>query len=360
MKIVHAVYSLEMGGAEVLVAQLCRFQRTNGHTVAVCVYSTLGKLGVALRADGFHIEVLGEAHPAVTLWRYFQVFRRLRPDVVHCHNPAPTLQAAVGARLAGASCVVSTRHSLVNPPYDVAAEVKYSVFCRTCDWIVGICDATCDNLRHAPLARRARVVRIYNGVNPLEPVVSSDYPPKSGFTLIFVGRFAEVKDLKILIRAVGQALPSVPDIQLWLVGDGPTRPELEDLTARLHLSNHVTFWGQRHDVARFFSAADLFVMTSLSEGLPMALLQAMSVGLPALVTDIGGMAEVVRLCQCGILVPIGDVAATAMAIIELAGDPERRTVYGVQAAAAYRAHFTLEQMAAAYMKLYRCTRPRAS
>jgi glycosyltransferase involved in cell wall biosynthesis len=360
MKIVHAVYSLEMGGAEVLVAQLCRLQRTNGHTVSVCVYSTPGELGAALRAEGFHIEVLGEAHPAVTLWRYFQLFRRIRPDVVHCHNPAPTLQAAVGARLAGASCVVSTRHSLVNPPYDFAAEAKYSIFSRACDWVVGICDATCENLRRAPLARRARVVRVYNGVNPIQPVVSADPPPKSRFTLVFVGRFAEVKNLKMLICAVGQAVLSTPHLQLWLVGDGPTRPALEDLTATLHLSKYVTFWGQRADVAQFFSAADLFVMTSVSEGLPMSLLQAMSVGLPTLTTDVGGMAEVVRLSQCGILVPVGDVEAFAIAIIELAGNPERRAAYGLQAAAAYRAHFALEQMAAAYMQLYRCTRPMES
>jgi glycosyltransferase involved in cell wall biosynthesis len=246
---------------------------------------------------------------------------------------------------------------LVDPPYDIAAEVKYSVFSRFCDWIVGVCDATCENLRQAPLARRARVVRIYNGVNQLAPIVLSDYPPKRGFTLLFVGRFAEVKDLKTLIRAVGQALPSSPEIQLWLVGDGPTRPELEDLTAKLHLSNHVTFWGQLPDVARFLSAADLFVMTSVSEGLPMSLLQAMSLGLPALVTDVGGMAEVVRLSQCGVLAPVGDIAAIATAIVQLAGDPERRAAYGLQAAAAYQARFMLEQMATAYMQLYRRARP---
>ena len=357
MKIVHVVYSLEMGGAEVLVAQLCRLQRANGHTVSVCAYSTLGALGENLRSEGFCIEVLGEASPARTMARYLQTFRRMRPDVVHCHNPAPTLQAAAGARLAGASCVVSTRHSLVAPPYDTISEVKYNLVSQFCDWIVGICDATCDNLRQTPLARRDRVVRVYNGAGAIERVALADCPRKTSFTLVFVGRLAAVKDLTTLIKAVGQALSTVPELKLWLVGDGPIREELEDLTARLHLTTCVTFWGQRLDVDRFFSAADLFVMTSVSEGLPMSLLQAMSVGVPALVTDVGGMAEIVKLNQCGMLAPVGDVAAIATAIIQLASDAERRATYGLHAAAAYRAHFTLEHMATAYMQLYRCARP---
>ena len=125
MKIVHVLYSLEMGGAEVLVGQLARLQRANGHDVSLCAYARLGPVGEALRADGFAIHVPGEAHPARTMLRYFRLFRTLKPDVVHCHNPASTLHAALSARLAGVRSVGSTQHSLVAPPYDVAAEIKF-------------------------------------------------------------------------------------------------------------------------------------------------------------------------------------------------------------------------------------------
>ncbi len=86
------------------------------------------------------------------------------------------------------------------------------------------------------------------------------------------------------------------------------------------LQSNVTFWGQQLEVARFFSAADVFVMSSVSEGLPMSLLQAFSIGLPAIVTDVGGMAEVVRLAQAGITVPVTDTVALAAAILELAAN----------------------------------------
>ncbi len=355
MKIVHVVYSLEMGGAEILVAQLCRLQRANGHDVSVCAYSNLGPLGEVLRSEGVRVHVLGEAPFTRTFMRFLKEFRSTRPDVVHCHNPAPTLQAAIGARLAGVKCIVSTRHSLVAPPYETAAEIAYSFVSLFCDWIVGICDATCENLRHAPLARRDRITRVYNGVDRLE-LVPHDHPEKQGFTLLFVGRLAEIKDLPTLVRAAALAISRVPSLQLWIVGHGIMRDRLEALTHELGITDHVTFWGERLDIAHFFSAADVYTMSSVSEGLPMSLLQAMSVGLPALVTDVGGMAEVVRNANCGLYTPVGDPTAMAEAIVQLASDHDRRASFARNAAAAYKDRFTLEQMDSNYMSLYRAPR----
>lgn len=364
MKIVHVVYSLEMGGAEMLVGQLCRLQRANGHEVSLCAYSNLGSVGEGLRAEGFDIYVPGRAAPGKTMRRYFDRFRALRPDVVHCHNVAPTLQAALGARLAGVRCVLSTRHSLVAPPYDRAAELKYSLMSRLCDRITGICEITCDNLRGAPLARKSSIERVYNGVAAIGNGVAAAghgladaqgvamKPLKSGFTLLFVGRLAEVKDLGTLLRAFGLACRRREGLHLWIVGDGPARPALEALAAELGLGHQVTFWGERLDTAPFFSAADLFVMSSRSEGLPISLLQAMSAGLPAVLTDVGGMAEVLRLAESGVLVPVGDFAAMAEAIVQLVHDGPMRAVFSRHARATYEAEFTLETMDAQYMRLY--------
>jgi glycosyltransferase involved in cell wall biosynthesis len=275
MKIVHVVYSLEVGGAEVLVAQLCRAQRANGHDVSICAYSTLGTIGEQLAAEGVSIFVPGEAHPGRTMLRYLSHFRRLKPDVVHCHNPAPTLQAALPARLAGARCVLSTRHSLVEPPYDRNAELKFNTIARlACNWVVGICDITCDNLRGTPLAPKQKIVRVYNGVDPLQRIAPTTELATTAterpFTLLFVGRLAIIKDLKTLIRGFSRAVETFSHLRLWVVGDGPVRSELQALAGDLGLSDRVRFWGQRMDTAGFFSAADCFVMSSVSEGLPMS------------------------------------------------------------------------------------------
>ncbi len=351
MKIVHVVYSLELGGAEVLVAQLCRMQRANGHDVSVCAYSSLGILGQELQADGFSIYVPGEAPPALTMLRYFRHFRALRPDVVHCHNPAPTLQAAMSARLAGARSVIATRHSLVAPPYDMAAEIKFSLLSYFCDWVVGICEATCANLRGAPFARKDRTVRVYNGAAPIKWTGVAPLE-KRGFTMLFLGRLAEVKDLGTLIRATALARERVRDLELWIVGDGPVRGELEALCAELNVTKAVRFWGRQMHTAQFYQAADVFAMSSVSEGLPMSLLQAMSVGVPALVTDVGGMAEVVRLAKCGLTASVGDWRTMAEQIVRLAEEPDLRAQLGECGRRAYQAEFTLDQMEAEYRKLY--------
>ena len=352
MKIVHVVYSLEMGGAEILVAQLCRLQREHGHDVSVIAYSNLGTLGEKLLAEGIPVLVLGEAPLPRTFLRFVRELRKLRPDVVHCHNPAPTLQAAIPARLAGASSIIATRHSLVAPPYNTGEEVAFNAVARSCDHIVGICDATCENLRHTPGALRNRIVRVYNGVDPIVPVPATEQPEKHGLTLLFVGRLAPIKSLPTLIRATALAAPRVPDLHLWVVGDGAERPKLEALVNELGIAGNVTFWGERHDVAGFFSAADIYCMSSTSEGLPMSLLQAMSTGLPAIVTNVGGMAEVVRNANAGLTTPVGDPAAMAEAIVQLASDAGKRSLFAENAKTAYHEHFTLERMDASYMKLY--------
>jgi glycosyltransferase involved in cell wall biosynthesis len=155
-----------------------------------------------------------------------------------------------------------------------------------------------------------------------------------------------------LIRAVAIARNRVPDLQLWIVGHGAERPNLDALVDELGIQDSVTFWGERLDVAGFFSVADIYCMSSTSEGLPMSLLQAMSTGLPSIVTNVGGMAEVVRNANAGITTSVGDSDAMAEAIIQLASDPARRRTLAENAAAAYRQQFTLEYMEASYMKLY--------
>ena len=117
----------------------------------------------------------------------------------------------------------------------------------------------------------------------------------------------------------------------------------------------MTFWGQQLDVAPFFSAADAFIMSSKSEGLPMSLLQAFSLGLPAIVTDVGGMAEVVRLAKAGYTVSATDPAEMAAAILRLADSDAEREQFSANAEAAFHSRFTLQTMVDAYMDLYRDT-----
>ncbi len=351
MKIVHAVYALEMGGMEVLVGQLCRIQRQQGHDVTIFSYAGLGVIGERLKAEGFSIYIPGIAHPLTTMWRYFRRFRAMRPDVVHSHGIAPAVHASISGRLAGVPSVISTRHRVEFFPYDRSAERRFNLMGWFCNWITGICEVTCEGVRKGPFARKKKVVCVYNGTTA---VTRSDFRSleKQGFTILFVGRVVPEKAISTLIRAVALAAQQVSHIALWIVGDGQSRIELEMLARELGVSQRVTFWGQQMDTAPFFSGADVFAMSSISEGLPMSLLQSMSLGMPSVLTDVDGMGEVLRLTSAGLLVPVGDPVAMASALVRVAKDEELRASLSERALAAYNQHFTLEKMAAGYMERY--------
>jgi glycosyltransferase involved in cell wall biosynthesis len=358
MKIAHVVDSMEVGGAEMLVAQMCRLQREQGHDPRVYAVAALGALGEQMRVEGFAVQPdVGRGLPDATR-NFFRIFKEARPGVVHLHDPTPAIYAAIAARMAGVPSIVSTRHSLVARPRKLVAELKYAVAAGFCDWIVGICDATANNVKSMHSVPARKIVRVYNGAVPLRRAAKEEWPEKSGFTLLFVGRLAPVKNLALLLNAFRAALSSMPGLRLWMVGDGSERSALESLAKELEIAAQVTFWGQQLDVAPFFSAADAFIMSSKSEGLPISLLQAFSLGMPAIVTDVGGMAEVVRLAKAGFTTPAADAGQMAAAILRLAGNTAEREQFSRNAEAAFHERFTLETMVDAYMELYRKT-PRA-
>ena len=136
MKIAHVVDSMEVGGAEMLVTQMCRLQREQGHDPCVYAVLTLGPLGERMRAEGFAVRANVGRHLSDATRNFFRIFKESHPDVVHLHNPTPTVYAAMAARMAGVPSVVSTRHSLVAPPRRLMVELKYALAATCCDWIV--------------------------------------------------------------------------------------------------------------------------------------------------------------------------------------------------------------------------------
>jgi glycosyltransferase involved in cell wall biosynthesis len=232
-------------------------------------------------------------------------------------------------------------------------ELRYAAAATCCDWIVGICDATANNLKSAHMIPLGKIVRVYNGTAPLQRVAKKECPSKGGFTLVYVGRLAPVKNHALLLNAFRSACSAVPGLTLWMVGDGIERPRLEALANELGIAKSVTFWGEQLDVAPFFSGADAFIMSSKSEGLPISLLQGFSLGLPAIVTDVGGMAEVVCQAKAGITVSATDASEMAAAILRLAGSEKEREQFSMNAKASFFARFTLETMLVSYTNLYR-------
>ncbi|HEY7291832.1 MAG TPA: glycosyltransferase [Vicinamibacterales bacterium] len=351
MVIAHVIDSLEVGGAEMIVATLCRSHAAAGHNVEVHCLITAGRLAAELEREGVPIHV-HEAGWQGT-WTLYRALRQSRPDVIHCHNKAATVRAALVAWLARGRAIVATRHGIVRPPFRLRKELKFWIAAALlCDRVVAVCEAARRNMTDGAPSVAHKLVTIRNGAHPPR-TDSAQMPAKRGFTLVSVARLVRSKGFDTLLRAVAVAHRVVPDLRLWIVGSGAELNALERLSNELRLEAVVRFCGERRDVGNWLHAADVFVLPSRSEGLPISAIEAMAAGLPAIVTDVGGMPELVALSGAGVVIPVDDVESLARAIVDVASRRAELPMLGARASDCYRAHFTPERMAVEYLALYR-------
>jgi glycosyltransferase involved in cell wall biosynthesis len=352
MVIAHVIDSLEVGGAEAVVAALCRIQVDAGHAVEVHCLMNGGPIADNLEARGIRVFVHGPAHTLAVVRRLFRAFRRSRPDIVHCHNKAATVRAAAVARATGVGVVITTRHGMAAPPYRLRKELKFwTTAALFCDRVVAVCDKARTNMIAGAGVFARNVVTIRNGAYP--PSSGDTAVPKRGFTLVSVGRLARAKDFGTLLRAFAIARRRVPDLALWILGDGDEASALKQLSNELEIAAAVRFWGEHSDVGTWLRAADLFVLSSISEGLPISALEAMATGLPTILTDVGGMPELVALSGSGKIVPVADPAALADAFVEFANRRDELETLRERSSRCYQEYFTPERMTNEYLALYR-------
>jgi glycosyltransferase involved in cell wall biosynthesis len=171
--------------------------------------------------------------------------------------------------------------------------------------------------------------------------------------VLFVGRLAPEKELSSLIGGFRQALERRPDAILVLVGDGPSRAELEASAGDL-LGSSIRFPGMVpvSNVPRFMQASDIFALVSSLEGLPVSLIEAMAVGLPSVVSDIAANLQLVESGTHGLAVPVGDSSAIAKSLLALINDEPRRRAMGESARANVKAAYATESVVLRYERLF--------
>jgi glycosyltransferase involved in cell wall biosynthesis len=167
-----------------------------------------------------------------------------------------------------------------------------------------------------------------------------------------VARLQPVKDQASLLAAFARVAAELPNAKLVLVGDGPVRAALESQSASPALAGRVIFLGRRSDIPDILPTFDVFALPSLSEGLPLTLLEAMAAGLPCVATAVGAMPEAIVAERTGLLVPVGDVAALADTLLRLLRDPNLRREMGQAGQKRARELFDLKVMTRRYEDLY--------
>jgi len=174
------------------------------------------------------------------------------------------------------------------------------------------------------------------------------------FIILQVARLDTIKDHATAVRAIAAALPRHPSIRLLIVGDGPERETIEQAITGLGLGHRVTMLGMRGDVRRLLlSAADAFLLTSVSEGIPVTILEAMAAGVPVVSTAVGGVPELIEHGKTGLLAPAGDAASLSESLVRLAGDDDLRRRLAAAAHQRAIARFSEAQMIGHYDRIYR-------
>jgi glycosyltransferase involved in cell wall biosynthesis len=181
----------------------------------------------------------------------------------------------------------------------------------------------------------------------------------AGGPAVFVARLAPEKDAASLLRATAIVIRRQPSFRLVIAGDGVCMPDLRRLSTELALDGRVQFLGMVRDVAGALAGASLFVLSSVSEGVPLTLLEAMARGLPVVATEVGGIPEVVEHERTGLLVKPGDPAALADAMMRILDDHALAARMGEAGRRRIEQNFDIRRMVAAYERMY-ASKTRAS
>jgi glycosyltransferase involved in cell wall biosynthesis len=358
------LHTLHVGGAEVLAAQMARRLREAYRFVFVCL-DALGTLGEELRADGFPVEVVGRGSGIDWRcpFRLAKILRRERVDLIHAHQYTPFFYGLLARLLYRRSPVLFTEHGRHFPDYRRPKRVLANrLLVERRDRIIGVGEAVRQALiRHEGLPAE-RVGVIYNGINTTHFASGNhdrqairremDVAPEA-FVMLLVARLDYLKDHATAVRTLRRVVQRRPEARLVLVGEGPEREKIQSLVADCQLTSHVRFLGLRKDVDRLLKATDLFLLTSISEGIPLTVLEAMAAGLPVVATQVGGLGEIIEDGKTGWLAPSGDDAALAERILHLAEDTDLRQKMGRLGQERARSTFSESQMHAGYLELYR-------
>jgi glycosyltransferase involved in cell wall biosynthesis len=357
------LHTLCVGGAEVLAARLARGLRDRYRFLFVCL-DELGTLGEELRNEGFPVHVLGR-RPGLDLrctYRLASLLRREHVDVIHAHQYTPFFYGITARMLCRRAAVLFTEHGRHFPDYPRRKRMLANrLLLRRRDRVVAVGEA----VRRALMANEGIPTEwievVYNGVN-LTPFVAADHDRaalrreigvgRDDLIIIQVARLDYLKDHATAVRTLGHIVRRRPDARLVLVGEGPELDKIKEQVRQAGLEGNVRLLGLRKDVARLVAAADVFLLTSISEGIPLTLIEAMGAGLPVVATGVGGVGEVVEDGATGLLAPSGDDAALAGHVLRLAEDRALAARMGQRGRERALGLFAEDRMHAGYSRLY--------
>lgn len=311
MKIFHIISSAAAGGAEIYVKDLSLEMSKRGHEVFIAFIDKAEEAGrdqvfedkflQELIDNKIHYGFIGQRsrkRPLQGIFTLRRMVKNFKPDVVHSH----LYYGSIFSWFLPDVRRVYTHHNIKLGAHAAIykfLDIKFDAY-------VGICSACTQLLKSVS---RKNIHHIDNGVDDTRLVKKLDYPKNSPVKLLFVGRLSEQKNLDLLIKSASQIKDI--DFEITIAGEGPLMLELKELALEKGMQDVVKFIGNSDNVKKLLHDADIFVMSSAWEGLPIAQIEATITGLPVLVTDVGGCSEIVAHVDNGEVAKVDEVDFTA-------------------------------------------------
>lgn len=365
--VAHLIYRLDFGGLENLLVE--RINRMPAGAYRHVVISLTGHTDFARRISKPGVELYAlDKQPGLSLATHatlFKLLRRLRPAILHSYNLS-AIEYAPAALLAGVPVRINGLHGR-DASDPEGRNPKHRLLRRLMLPFYDCCYANSADM----VAWNRQVIGVpehksrllSNGIDAerFHPLASGEVRPDFGFgpghTVIgTVGRAQDVKDHATLVEAFALLRARLPQqaaqLRLAIVGDGPLLPALRERVAALGLDGLVWLPGARNDIPDILRGFDIYAISSIAEGTPGSVLEAMATALPAVGTRVGGVPEVIAEGVTGSLVPPRDAGAMAAALARYVQDPTLRAAHGASGRARVLTHYSMPAMVAGYQALY--------
>ena len=327
LRIVHSEAATGFGGQEHRILKEMRGMRERGHHLEAICQPGSG-LSARLMAEGFPVHELpmnGAVNYFAGIWRIRQILVKGRFDVLNTHSRRDTVIAAVAGRLAGTPLIVRTRHLAKSPG-------SLWSYTRLPNKVIAISDYVASQLLNRGV-KRDDLDTVFTAVQPLQRVPHSTLRDElqigsQSVVIGCVGHLRAQKGHDLLVQAFGQLVDSGLDVHLVLAGEGSQLAKLKETAKALGCGQRVHFLGRRNDINNILSGCDIFALATQFEALGTSFIEASACGLPVVGTNVGGVPEVIREGETGLLVPYGSVPALANALATLVKDSGLRERMG--------------------------------
>ena len=342
IKIIHIVESLKLGGLEKVVESICLGLDKYKYDVSVYCVASGGEIANQLRAKGFVVKVLGinNYYNPLNIVKLYKNLVKDSPDIVQTHGYFSSVIGRIAAIQSGVNVIINHVHTAF---YNMKVRnvIIDKFLNRFTDETIYVSKASRESFRKAGYKIDKSII-IYNAVDADAYTINKD--PLNEKIITIVASLNDYKGHIYLLKAMRLALEDISEIKLWVIGDGPLREELKKEVKDLGIEKSVIFFGKKNNIPELLGKTSVFVLSSLREGLPVSLVEAMASALPVIGTDTGGIPEIVRNKENGYIVPPCDERALCKAILDMFSNEEKLEKMGQRSRELFERSFSLKHM----------------